>query len=170
MSALPSSTLPPLAAVRRLLFTCTPDGNRALIAASLTAHHAAPHVHVAWAHGNVPHVHPFTLVTLEERGVRSDAAPGVPYPATREGCDVLIDLAWPGEETYGTHAPHRARLAWPTACVPGAPLDVFRYARDDVERHVVTLLLHLGLTGPAAPRPAVRGRSARHRPVRGPGF
>lgn len=132
-------------AAPRVLFVCSADGNRSLLAAALLAHLAGPGLEVEWARSQTPCVHPFTLTVLNERGVNAEAPHACLYDAAPKPFDLLIHLGGLAEPLLAGPWQVHHTLCWtltnPAQVQTGVPsLQAFRYIRDDLERRAWRLL------------------------------
>ncbi|MDO0939038.1 arsenate reductase ArsC [Streptomyces sp. DG2A-72] len=124
----------------RVLFVCTHNAGRSQMAAALLAHRAHGHVVVSSA-GTRPaaEVEPAVGQVLAEVGVDlSEAA--FPKPLTDEvvqAADVVITM---GCGDACPLVPGRRYLDWPTTDPEGAPIDVVRGIRDEIDAHITELL------------------------------
>ncbi|MGP4005742.1 arsenate-mycothiol transferase ArsC [Streptomyces sp. 4N124] len=124
----------------RVLFVCTHNAGRSQMAAALLAHRAHRHVVVSSA-GTRPaaEVEPAVGQVLAEVGVNlSEAA--FPKPLTDEvvqAADIVITM---GCGDACPVVPGRRYLDWPTTDPEGAPIDVVRGIRDEIDAHITELL------------------------------
>ncbi|AVH61064.1 MULTISPECIES: arsenate reductase/protein-tyrosine-phosphatase family protein [Streptomyces] len=131
----------------RVLFVCTHNAGPSQMAAALLAHRAHGHVVVSSA-GTHPAVEVESAVrqVLAEVGVDLSKA-AFPKPLTDEvvrAADIVITMGCgdacpvvPGRRRY---------LDWPIADPVGAPIDVVRGIRDEIDAHITELLASLPST------------------------
>lgn len=129
----------------RVLFACSPDGNRSLLAAALLTHLAGPGLDVAWARSQTPCIHPFTLAVLNERGVSAEAPRACLSDTPPDTFDVLVHIGHQHDSPLAGAWPAHQTLRWTLinpvqAGKEGPSLHAFRYARDDLERRAWRLL------------------------------
>jgi protein-tyrosine-phosphatase len=124
----------------RVLFVCVHNAGRSQMAAALLEHRAHGQVVVSSA-GTRPaaEVEPAVAQVLAEVGVHlSEAA--FPKPLTDEvvqAADIVITM---GCGDACPVVPGRRYLDWPTTDPEGAPIDVVRGIRDEIDGHITELL------------------------------
>ncbi|MGW0763117.1 arsenate reductase/protein-tyrosine-phosphatase family protein [Streptomyces sp. NPDC002814] len=124
----------------RVLFVCVHNAGRSQMAAALLAHRAHGRVVVSSA-GTRPavEIEPTVGQVLAEVGVNlSEAA--FPKPLTDEvvqAADIVITM---GCGDACPVVPGRRYLDWPTTDPEGAPIDVVRGIRDEIDAHITELL------------------------------
>ncbi|MFD7403717.1 low molecular weight phosphatase family protein [Streptomyces sp. NPDC059866] len=124
----------------RVLFVCSQNAGRSQLAAALLAHRAAGRVVVSSA-GPRPaaEVAPVVAQVLAEAGVDLPET-AFPKPLTEEvvqAADIIITM---GCGDACPVVPGRRYLDWPVADPEGAPADVVRGIRDEIDTHVTELL------------------------------
>ncbi|MCC5034666.1 arsenate reductase ArsC [Streptomyces sp. WAC 00631] len=129
----------PGAGLPRVLFVCSHNAGRSQLAAALLGHRAAGRVTVSSA-GTHPAdaIEPHIVRVLEEAGV--DPAGAFPKPLTDEvvrAADIVITM---GCGDACPVVPGRRYLDWPVADPGGAPLDLVRRIRDDIDARITELL------------------------------
>jgi arsenate reductase (thioredoxin) len=132
----PGSGLP------RVLFVCSHNAGRSQLAAALLEHRAAGRVTVSSA-GTHPagEVEAHIAQVLTETG--ADLAGAFPKPLTDEivqASDYVITM---GCGDACPVVPGRRYLDWPVADPEGAPIDVVRQIRDDIDARITELLASL---------------------------
>ncbi|MFC9543042.1 low molecular weight phosphatase family protein [Streptomyces sp. NPDC056956] len=135
----PGSGLP------RVLFVCSHNAGRSQLAAALLEHRAAGRVTVSSA-GTHPagEVDPYIAQVLTEAG--ADPVDAYPKPLTDEvvqAADIVITM---GCGDACPIVPGRRYLDWPVADPDGAPLEVVRQIRDDINTRITDLLAGLPST------------------------
>ncbi|MFD7279484.1 low molecular weight phosphatase family protein [Streptomyces sp. NPDC059862] len=130
----------------RVLFVCSQNAGRSQLAAALLAHRAAGRVVVSSA-GPRPatEVAPVVAQVLAEAGVGLTET-AFPKPLTEEvvqAADIIITM---GCGDACPIVPGRRYLDWPVADPEGAPVDVVRGIRDEIDTHVTELLDSLPAT------------------------
>ncbi|MFC9911185.1 low molecular weight phosphatase family protein [Streptomyces sp. NPDC127197] len=130
----------------RVLFVCSQNAGRSQLAAALLAHRAAGRVVVSSA-GPRPaaEVAPVVAQVLAEAGVGLTET-AFPKPLTEEvvqAADIIITMGF-GDAC--PIVPGRRYLDWPVADPEGAPVDVVRGIRDEIDTHVTELLDSLPAT------------------------
>ncbi|MEV1079162.1 arsenate reductase ArsC [Streptomyces sp. NPDC050211] len=124
----------------RVLFVCAHNAGRSQLAAALLAHRAHGQVVVSSA-GTRPavEIEPAVGQVLAEVGVPlSEVA--FPKPLTDEvvqAADIVITM---GCGDACPVVPGRRYLDWPTTDPEGAPIDVVRGIRDEIDAHITGLL------------------------------
>ncbi|WP_210570658.1 three-helix bundle dimerization domain-containing protein [Streptomyces sp. GESEQ-4] len=124
----------------RVLFVCVHNAGRSQMAAALLAHRAHGRVVVSSA-GTRPavEIEPTVGQVLAEVGVNlSESA--FPKPLTDEvvqAADIVITM---GCGDACPVVPGRRYLDWPTTDPEGAPIDVVRGIRDEIDAHITELL------------------------------
>ncbi|MBZ9638084.1 low molecular weight phosphatase family protein [Streptomyces sp. PSKA30] len=142
----------------RVLFVCslpharttsrggTPIAGRSQLAAALLAHRAAGRVVVSSAGPRpAPEVAPVVAQVLAEAGVDLTET-AFPKPLTEEvvqAADIIITM---GCDDACPIVPGRRYLDWPVADPEGAPIDVVRDIREEIDTHVTELLDSLPAT------------------------
>ncbi|RZB15359.1 arsenate reductase ArsC [Streptomyces sp. F001] len=130
----------------RVLFVCSQNAGRSQLAAALLAHRAAGRVVVSSA-GPRPaaEVAPVVTQVLAEAGMDLTET-AFPKPLTEEvvqAADIIITM---GCGDACPIVPGRRYLDWPVADPEGAPIDVVRGIRDEIDTHVTELLDSLPAT------------------------
>lgn len=130
--------------VPEVLFVCTNNAGRSVMAAALVDHYAAGRVHVRSA-GSDPaaDLHATVARVLRERGI--DIENAYPKPLTDEvvaSADVVITM---GCGDACPVYPHIRYNDWAVDDPAGRALDAVRVICDDVERRVRELLIELGV-------------------------
>lgn len=129
----------------RVLFVCSHNAGRSQLAAALLRHRAAGRITVSSAGTHPgPGVEPHIAQVLTEAG--ADPAGAFPKPLTDEvvrAADIVITMG------CGDACPivsGRRYLDWPVADPEGAPLEVVRRIRDDIDHRITDLLADLPST------------------------
>ncbi|MFD1662794.1 low molecular weight phosphatase family protein [Streptomyces caeni] len=126
----------------RVLFVCSHNAGRSQLAAALLKHRAAGRVAVSSAGTHPgPAVEPYVVQALTEAG--ADPAAAFPKPLTDEvvqAADIVITM---GCGDACPIVPGRRYLDWPVADPEGAPIDVVRRIRDDLDARITDLLAGL---------------------------
>jgi arsenate reductase len=130
--------------VPEVLFVCTNNAGRSLMAAALVDHYAAGRVHVRSA-GSDPAgaLHATVAEVLRERGVDVNGA--FPKPLTDDvvaAADLVVTM---GCGDACPVYPHVRYVDWAVDDPVGRSLDYVRGIRDDVDRRVRALLSDLGI-------------------------
>ncbi|GAB2780564.1 arsenate reductase ArsC [Streptomyces chlorus] len=135
----PGSGLP------RVLFVCSHDAGRSQLAAALLERRAAGRVTVSSAGTHPgPEIEPYIAQVLTEAG--ADPAGAFPKPLTDEvvrAADIVITM---GCGDACPIVPGRRSLDWPVADPDGAPIEVVRQIRDDIDTRITDLLAGLPST------------------------
>ncbi|MET9835800.1 arsenate reductase ArsC [Streptomyces sp. NPDC006385] len=135
----PGSGLP------RVLFVCSHNAGRSQLAAALLQHRAAGRVTASSAGTHPkPEIEPHIAQVLSEAG--ADPAGAFPKPLTDEvvhAADIVITM---GCGDACPVVPGRRYLDWPVADPDGAPIEVVRQIRDDINTRITDLLAGLPST------------------------
>ncbi len=128
--------------VPEALFVCVGNAGRSQMAAALARHHAGTRLHIRTG-GSDPHdaIYPEVERVMAETGL--SLAEEFPKPLTNEvlaAADVVVTMG------CGEHCPvlpGRRYEDWTIDDPAGQPPDRVRAIRDDIDRHVQTLLAEL---------------------------
>ncbi|MFI1335300.1 arsenate reductase ArsC [Streptomyces sp. NPDC020845] len=135
----PGSGLP------RVLFVCSHNAGRSQIAAALLEHRAGGRVTVSSAGTHPgPEIEPYIAQALTEAG--ADVAAAFPKPLTDElvqAADIVITM---GCGDACPVMPGRQYLDWPVPDPDGAPLEVVRAIRNEINTRITDLLAGLPST------------------------
>jgi arsenate reductase len=129
--------------VPEVLFVCVHNAGRSQMAASLLNHHAQGRAHARSA-GSLPadQLNPAVVTAMSELGL--DLSEAFPKPLTDEvlrAADVVVTM---GCGDACPLLPGKQYLDWNVPDPMGQSLDRIRAIRDEIERHVLTLLTKVG--------------------------
>ncbi|MFB7115418.1 low molecular weight phosphatase family protein [Streptomyces sp. NPDC056291] len=135
----------PGSGLSRVLFVCSHNAGRSQLAAALLQHRAQGRVTVSSAGTHpAPEIEPYIEQVLTEAGADPTAA--FPKPLTDEvvsAADIVITM---GCGDACPIVPGRRYLDWPVPDPDGAPINVVREIRDDINARITKLLASLPST------------------------
>lgn len=138
----------------RVLFLCTGNSARSIMAEALLRHYAGNHFEAHSAGLSPKGINPFTLRVLQEKGidVSGQSSKDVSVYLGRVGFAYLITVCGHAEENCPTTFPGVSnRIHWPLedpAAFEGSDLDTlakFRQVRDQIDRGIRAWLVEQGI-------------------------
>lgn len=128
--------------VPEVLFVCVGNAGRSQMAAALTRHHAGSRLHIRTG-GSNPHeaIYPEVVEVMAEAGLSLEEE--FPKPLTNEvlaAADVVVTM---GCGDSCPILPGRRYEDWPIDDPASQPVEHVRAIRDEIDRHVQTLLAEL---------------------------